>query len=128
MLLFWLREGPRTMHEMGIAQSVLDAARAHVNGRVQATLRTIGLRVGELSGVDRESLAFCFECLVKGTPDAHVRLDIEWLQRSYRCPLCGLMTSAEAEMPVCGACGDVSMALVSGDELEVAWLELEEES
>ncbi len=63
---------------MGIAQSVLDCAEEHLRERAGCRLMTIGMRLGEMSGVDRESLGFCFECLVKDTPLDHVRLAIEY--------------------------------------------------
>ena len=113
------------MHEMGIAQSVLDAAQSHVSQRPGAVLRRIGLRIGELSGVDRESLTFCFECLVKDTPLESVRLAIEWRTRRYCCADCGSLAEPASVFPICGACGKAAQ-LSAGDELEIAWLELEE--
>lgn len=115
------------MHEMGIAQSVLDAAEAHMNGRAGAKLQRIGLRIGELSGVDRESLSFCFECLVKETPLEHVQLNIEWRERSYRCRCCGALSAPDMVFPACAACGKGPLELAAGDELEIAWLEIEED-
>jgi Zn finger protein HypA/HybF involved in hydrogenase expression len=37
----------------------------------------IAVTVGALSGVDRDSLAFCFEALVKGTPFELLALDLK---------------------------------------------------
>lgn len=113
------------MHEMGIAQSILDAAREHVRNRSGASLRRIGLRIGELAGVDRESLAFSFECLVKDTDFEHVELAIEWCERSYRCLYCSSLSAPDSIFPVCDGCGK-ALELSSGAELEIAWLELEE--
>ncbi len=55
------------MHEMGIANSVIEAVRAEAAQRPGARVTKVGLRIGEFAGVDRESLSFCFEVLVKET-------------------------------------------------------------
>jgi Zn finger protein HypA/HybF involved in hydrogenase expression len=51
------------MHEMGIATSV-DAAQNEAKRHPGSKLLKVGLRVGEWSGVDLDSLCFCFEALV----------------------------------------------------------------
>ena len=65
------------MHEMGIAQSVLGIVEQEMAARPGARLLTVTLGVGEMSGVDSESLRFCFECLTRETPLESVRLCIE---------------------------------------------------
>jgi hydrogenase nickel incorporation protein HypA/HybF len=55
------------MHEMGIASSVIEAVRGEAARRPGARVTKVGLKIGELSGVDRDSLSFCFEALVKDT-------------------------------------------------------------
>ncbi len=52
------------MHELSIADSILGAVRTEAARRPGARVAKVGLRLGELSGVDRESLSFCFEALV----------------------------------------------------------------
>jgi hydrogenase nickel incorporation protein HypA/HybF len=65
------------MHEMGIASSVIEAVRAEAARRPGARVTKVGMRIGELSGVDRESLTFCFEALVKDTELESAVLAIE---------------------------------------------------
>jgi hydrogenase nickel incorporation protein HypA/HybF len=48
------------MHEMGIATSVLDAAQNEAKRHPGSKLLKVGLRVGEWSGVDPDSLRFFF--------------------------------------------------------------------
>ncbi len=66
---------------MGIASSVIDAVRKEVERRPGARVTKIGMRIGEFSGVDRESLAFCFEALVKDTELEAAVLAIEGAAR-----------------------------------------------
>jgi hydrogenase nickel incorporation protein HypA/HybF len=69
------------MHEMGIADSVLDAVRIEAARIPGSKPRRVGLRVGEWSGVDTESLRFCFDALVMGTDLDGLALDIDFRER-----------------------------------------------
>ena len=65
------------MHEMGIANSVIEAVRVEVTRRPGARATKVGLRLGEWAGVDAESLRVCLEVLVKGTELDPLALEID---------------------------------------------------
>jgi hydrogenase nickel incorporation protein HypA/HybF len=65
------------MHELGIANSVLEAVQKEMARRPRARLTKVGLRIGEFSGVEESSLRFCFEVLVRDTEMRSAVLDIE---------------------------------------------------
>jgi hydrogenase nickel incorporation protein HypA/HybF len=65
------------MHEMGIAQEILAIVGRELVERPTAKIKLVGLRIGECSGVDTESLSFCFECLKSDTPVQAAELRIE---------------------------------------------------
>lgn len=65
------------MHDMSIATSVLDVVRAEAALRPGARILKVGLRIGELAGVNPDSLTFCFEVLVRGTDLDPLELAIE---------------------------------------------------
>ena len=65
------------MHELGMAASILEAVRAEAAPRAPARPVKVGIRVGGMAGVDRDSLSFCFEALVKDSELAGLALDIE---------------------------------------------------
>lgn len=65
------------MHEVGIASGILEAVRKETAARDGAHATKVGVRIGELAGVDPQSLAFCFEALVKGTDLEPLALEIE---------------------------------------------------
>jgi hydrogenase nickel incorporation protein HypA/HybF len=114
------------MHEFAIANSVLDAARAEAALRPGTRLAKICVRIGDLAGLDPDALAFCFEALVKETDLESVVLEIERRQQRHRCSRCGNEFAVIDYAVACPACGDASTELVSGRELELAYLELEE--
>ena len=61
------------MHEMGIANSIIDAAWTESRLYPGNGPAKIGVVIGEFAGVDMESLRFCFETLATG-----LELDITW--------------------------------------------------
>jgi hydrogenase nickel incorporation protein HypA/HybF len=65
------------MHELGIANSVIEAVQKEMARRPGAHLSKIGLRIGEFAGIDDSSLRFCFEVLVRDTELRAASLDIE---------------------------------------------------
>jgi Zn finger protein HypA/HybF involved in hydrogenase expression len=56
---------------------VIEAVRRETERRPGARVTKIGMRIGPFAGVDRESLTFCFEALVKDTELQAAELAIE---------------------------------------------------
>ena len=114
------------MHELSIANSVLEALRAEVGQRPGARLCKVGLRIGELAGVDPEALSFSFSVLVRGTEFERVALEIESSAHRQRCPQCGRTFTVVNYDVACPDCGAARTECIGGDELELAYLELEQ--
>jgi hydrogenase nickel incorporation protein HypA/HybF len=113
------------MHEMSIATSILDAAQKEAERHPGSKLLKVAVRIGEWSGVDPESLRFCFEALVTGCEDAPA-LEIDFRLRQNRCQLCGTVFALKDYQTDCPQCGAARTEPVSGTELELAYVELEE--
>lgn len=111
---------------MSIAESILDIVRQHVPSAQVAEVRAVKVRVGSLSGVIAESLAFCFEALVTDTPLGRARLDIERVPTTCACGECGHRFEPEAMIFLCPACGSGRTRLESGADLQVVHVELAE--
>jgi hydrogenase nickel incorporation protein HypA/HybF len=114
------------MHELGIANSVLEAVQAEAARHPGAVVHKVGITVGELAGVNPEALAFGFEAIVAGTEWQHLVLAIETRPRMQRCPACGLSFRVIDYQFACPECGASRTECVGGDELELAYLEMEE--
>jgi hydrogenase nickel incorporation protein HypA/HybF len=70
------------MHEVGIAAEVLEAVRAEAVKYPNTRVCKVGVRVGEWSGVDTESLRFCLEALRAGTELEPAQVEIEYCAAS----------------------------------------------
>jgi hydrogenase nickel incorporation protein HypA/HybF len=113
------------MHELSIAQSIADSARQHAEQHRARRVRRIGVRVGEISGVNADSLEFCFGMTVKDTELEGATLDIDRIPVRYRCDACAREFAAPDFTAPCPACASTETRMVAGDELGLSYLELE---
>ncbi|WP_312521356.1 hydrogenase maturation nickel metallochaperone HypA [Anaerospora sp.] len=113
------------MHEMAIAQGILDIAvqEATLNGA--ETITRIKLRIGEMTGVQPEALTFCFEALAAETPAEAAILEIELVPLTAECQSCGQQFGVERYRFCCPSCSSGSVKTLSGRELQVEHLEVE---
>jgi hydrogenase nickel incorporation protein HypA/HybF len=114
------------MHELSIANAILDSVRAEGARRPGTRFLKVGVRVGELSGVAPDSLSFCFEALVHGSDLAPLVLEIETRPRQQRCPECDRTFRVVDFDVTCPDCGETETRCIGGDELEMVYLEMEE--
>lgn len=113
------------MHELGIANSILEIVRTEAARHPGAEPQKVGVRIGELAAVDPDALRFCFEALTRETDVESLELAIEICQRKQRCPACGAEFNVKDFEFQCPQCGEERTEFVSGDQLEVAYLEME---
>jgi hydrogenase nickel incorporation protein HypA/HybF len=114
------------MHELSIANAIVDAVR-NERERLNCTRVTkVGVRIGELAGVDPEALSFGFEVLVKDTDLEPLALEIEFISRRHECSHCKRAFTVVDYQLDCPACGSKETRCVGGDELQLAYLEVEE--
>jgi len=114
------------LHEVGIASSIIESIEAEARRRPDAQFTAVGVRIGELSNVDRDALAFAFEALTLRTPLEHLRLEIEWCPRRQKCLACGEEFVVKDWELACPKCGETRSTCIGGTELDIAYLELEE--
>lgn len=111
------------MHELAIADSVVQIASRHANGR-QVT--KVYLKVGHLRQVVPSALAFSFELVAQGTPVEGAELEMEEVPATGKCRTCGAESQLQNFPLQCAACGGFDLELITGEELYVESLEMEE--
>jgi hydrogenase nickel incorporation protein HypA/HybF len=114
------------MHEVGIAASILESVEAEARRRPDTRFAAVGVRIGELSNVDKDALAFAFEALTRKTPLEKLRLEVEWCPRRQKCLDCSKEFAVHEFNLSCPKCGGNKTSCISGTELDIAYLELEE--
>jgi len=111
------------MHEVGIAQSLIELAADQVRHLGPLVVSRVGIRLGELSGVAPESLSFCFNCLKENTLLSATELVIEWRSRYG----CSCITSPSLFTSSCPECGS-AMNHSEAESLQLLYVEWEEVS
>lgn len=116
------------MHEMSIAQNLLEIIRDQLFQLELDTARVkvVRMKIGEMAGVVPESLRFCFEVASEGTPAQGAQLTIEEIPIKCRCRQCESDFGVESYAFICSKCGSPDVDLLSGNELQVVELELDE--
>lgn len=114
------------MHELGIASSILDSVVKEAERRPGTRILKVGLRIGELATVDVDALTFGWEALTKDTEWDGLGLTIEHVPRRQRCTICAHEFDAPEFMTACPKCHDMLTVTIAGDELDIAYLEVEE--
>jgi hydrogenase nickel incorporation protein HypA/HybF len=114
------------MHEMGIANSILHAVAIEVARRPGCHPQKIGVRIGELAAVDPDSLQFCFDAMKHESGFHELQLEIQFCHRRHRCEPCNSEFDVKDYDLHCPECGQATSLCISGDELELAYLEVEE--
>lgn len=113
------------MHELSLAINIVEGVIEELHARGDGVVETVHLRVGRLSGVDKDALAFSYGIACQDTPIAESRLLIEDVDVTVFCPNC------KAERPVlafpvlaCAECGTAAEKILRGKELEITALEM----
>ena len=115
------------MHELSIADAILDAVRSEAEKHPGAHVTKVAVRIGALSGVEPEALSFGFSALVQGTDLEPLALVIESVPRRQRCPDCDFTFEVADESLACPRCERIETQFAGGDELNMAYLEIEEQ-
>ena len=113
------------MHELSIAMSIVAAVQEESVVLRGSRVHAVHVRVGALSGVVPDALAFSYGLATADTELEGSRLVIDPVPITIFCPQC------DSERPVvsiqemcCEVCGTPSAAVVQGRELIVTGLEM----
>ena len=107
---------------MEILSIVEREAAQHGAGKVLS----IRLRIGDLSGVESSSLAFCFDAVKGENPiTRETSLLIDRVPVKVRCVPCDAQFTGEGPLLTCPACHGFNTRLLQGDEMTVAEIEVE---
>ncbi|HUI63806.1 MAG TPA: hydrogenase maturation nickel metallochaperone HypA [Bacteroidota bacterium] len=112
------------MHELSIAQSIIEIVNEHVPTGDGASVKTVRLTVGQMAGVVVDSLEFCFVAITQGTPLEGARLEISSIPLRARCASCGKESEIEPTLFACPLCGERELTITGGRELQINEIEL----
>ena len=113
------------MHEMSIAQSIIDIVDDTLAENEKNKLREIVVDIGELVAVVPESLQFCFEAIVSDTIYEKAELKINIKALKINCNDCDVESKIEKYSFMCPNCDSTNISVLSGEELNIRYLEVD---
>jgi hydrogenase nickel incorporation protein HypA/HybF len=113
------------MHELSIANSLLEAACEEAGRRGAVRITRIDCRIGCLRQVDRDLLAEVFDIARQKTTAQDATLSVTTVGTELDCRQCGKKTELETWQFECPSCGSNEVSLSGGDEIELTSLTME---
>lgn len=107
----------RQVHELAICQALIGQVAEVARAQHAAFVSEIFVSVGPLSGVERPLLLNAFPIAAAGTVANEAKLHLQATPIRIRCEQCGAESEVAMNRLVCENCGDWRTQLVSGDEL-----------
>jgi hydrogenase nickel incorporation protein HypA/HybF len=113
------------VHEMSIAESVLQIIEDKARADGYARVRAVWLEIGQLAAVEKDSLRFCFDVVTRDSVARDARLEIIETAGQGWCMDCACNVAVTARYEPCPNCGSFQIEVTGGDEMRVKELEVE---
>jgi len=112
------------MHEMSLAEGVLQLIEEAARKDHFARVTTVWLEIGQLSSVEPEAMAFCFDAVTRGSVAQGARLEIITLPGVGWCMACEKTVPMTEVFDACPQCGGYQMQVTGGTEMRVKEMEV----
>jgi hydrogenase nickel incorporation protein HypA/HybF len=112
------------MHEMALAESMLELVEQTARGHHAARVKTVWLEIGALSHVAPDALRFCFDAVTRGSIADGAQLDIITTPGVAWCMPCGETVPLARLGDACPRCGSYQLTLTQGDAMRVKEIEI----
>lgn len=114
------------MHELSIAESIVDTVRQYVAHDRLGDVLTVRVKVGAISGVVPDSLEFSYQAITADTPLARSILALELVPFVVRCLECSQEFVNDSGITVCPICSSSNTAIISGRELQMIDIDVDD--
>ncbi len=114
------------MHELSIAVQIVESLEEELAAaQPDATVASVKVTIGAMSGVVPEALTFCWDAATDESRLAGSRLEIEFVAASVWCAHCEAERTLTGIAPMlCPVCARPTPDVRSGRELEITSVEL----
>ncbi len=113
------------MHEVGIAQSILEIVEKEVKKNGASKVNKVKLIVGEFTGVVKEALEFALDIIKKNSLAENAEFLIETVKLKTFCQSCDKTFVGKEEAHfLCPDCNGI-LGIVEGKELKIDFIDVE---
>jgi hydrogenase nickel incorporation protein HypA/HybF len=110
------------MHELGITQNIIAIVSENAQNK---KVKRVSLEIGKLSAIMPDAIKFCFDICAQGTIVEGALLEIIEIPGMAKCRQCCAIFPVEKPFGIC-ECGSVQLDLITGEELKIKEIEVEE--
>ena len=112
------------MHELYLAESIINIVRDYAARDGFKKVNSVSLSYGRFSCIESQSLQFAFDVQSKNTPAEGAVLEFQILPAMIHCFSCEKDLEVKVHTGTCPGCGGVEVVLTAGTE-ELQILELD---
>ena len=113
------------MHEMSIAQSLIEVIKEEMQKHDAKALRSVRLNIGEMTAVVPDALSFCFEVATTGTELEGVRLIMDIIPLKGFCHKCKSEFEIKDYTFICPSCLSTKIEIIAGQDLSIVEIEVD---
>lgn len=107
------------MHEMSIAESIVEIAKEYAGKENAKKVTELELSIGTLAGIEFESLEFALDVCKNGTILENAKININKIKAKARCLDCNSEFEVEQVFDACPSCRGYTTMLLCGKEMQV---------
>ena len=113
------------MHEMSIAQSLIEIIREEMLKNNARVLRSVRLNIGQMTALVPDALSFCFEVITAATELEGTKLIMDIIPIIGFCQLCENEFEIRDYAFECPSCGSTKIEIISGQDLSIVEMEVD---
>ena len=112
------------MHELSIAQSIVDIADEEARKAGAVAISKIELDIGLLAGIEFDAFDFAWPEAVRNTFLENAERVINKIPGKAQCVSCGHIFEMKDYFELCPECGAYNHEIISGKELKIKSIEI----
>ena len=112
------------MHEMSLCESLLQIVEEQAVTQGFTEVKTIWLEIGELSSVDPDAMAFCFDAIRHHSIAKTAKLELLKVPGKAWCMQCSCEVSLGRRFDPCSGCGSHQLQVIDGEGMRIKELEV----
>ena len=113
------------MHELPIAENILNIAVEHAEQAGAARVTKLHLVIGQLSSIVDDSIQFYWDIISKDTLCQGATLYFERIPATLSCQDCGHVYTLSRELMTCPQCDSIRLKVIAGEEFRLESIEVE---
>jgi hydrogenase nickel incorporation protein HypA/HybF len=113
------------MHEMSLCEGVLQVLQDNAKEKGFASVKTVWLEIGALSGVEVEAMRFSFDVVMQGSLAHGAKLEVIELPGQAWCMKCEKNVTVKQRYDACPDCEGYQLHVTGGDQMRIKELEVD---